>query len=58
MIGMMKMILKETTQNVVASIKEFICSEKGTDMILIILIILMGIFILYIVNKDDKYIRY
>ena len=54
----MKMILKETTQNVVASIKEFICSEKGTDMILIILIILMGIFILYIVNKDDKYIRY
>ena len=46
------MILKETTQNVVTIIKDFLFSEKGVDMILIILIILMGMFILYIVNKD------
>ena len=53
---MMKMILKGIAKNILVSIKEFISSEKGTDMILIILIILMTIFILYIVNKEDKYL--
>ena len=48
------MILKSSTQNVVASIKDFICSESGTDMILIILIILFTLFIIYTINKEDK----